>query len=62
MSIDTRMLAGCNISASWYNPLDGSYSSFEFVACEATPKPITEFVPPTDEEHTDWVLVLEQQM
>lgn len=48
---------GRPITASWFDPLDGSYTTS--VNASATNNATASFVPPTNSTHLDWVLVLE---
>lgn len=57
-SLDTKTLSGCQIEASWYSPLDGTYTSFDF-ANGASSGTVRDFTPPTGAEHADWLLVLQ---
>ncbi|KAL4759315.1 glycoside hydrolase family 140 protein [Aspergillus foveolatus] len=56
--ITTTDLRSCNVSASWYDPLSGEYSPFQFERCSER-KGSQFFPPPTANGHSDWVLVLE---
>ncbi|KAL4878745.1 hypothetical protein BJY04DRAFT_209055 [Aspergillus karnatakaensis] len=57
-AIDTRGLKGCEVQASWFDPLSGEYSEFGYVQCERD-KGVRRFSPPRAEGHQDWVLVLD---
>ncbi|KAI1852281.1 hypothetical protein JX266_002459 [Neoarthrinium moseri] len=57
-SIDIQSLSGCNVEASWYDPLSGKYTAFKHSQCEDTGH-IRHFTPPQALEHNDWVLVLD---
>jgi hypothetical protein len=58
-AIDTTSLASCDdIQASWFDPLDGTYKTFEFVCHEVNGAVVT-FTPPVEDGHVDWTLVLE---
>lgn len=51
-SLNTK--TGKKIRASWYNPLDGKYSAFQWTGVGKTVA-----TPPKAADHTDWLLVLE---
>ncbi|RAL16774.1 glycoside hydrolase family 140 protein [Aspergillus homomorphus CBS 101889] len=55
--VDTRSLKSCAVQASWYDPLRGVYSRFDYTQCEQSL--VRSFMPPTAGDHVDWVLVLE---
>lgn len=57
-TIDCSSLRG-KIAASWLNPLNGKYTSIGTIGCKELGKSKT-FEPPTEDEHPDWVLVLEK--
>ncbi|ORY66157.1 uncharacterized protein BCR38DRAFT_456783 [Pseudomassariella vexata] len=57
-SIDTRSLSGCEVQASWYDPVTGGYATFEYAQCDGLGS-LKQFIPPRVDSHTDWVLVLE---
>lgn len=48
------------VNSTWYNPLDGTYESFDFSADTQDPAEVI-FDPPSGEGHLDWVLVLERE-
>jgi hypothetical protein len=52
--INVSCLPDSPITASWFDPLDGSYTSVD-----ASLTNNASFVPPTNSTHLDWVLVLE---
>ncbi|KAF4632564.1 hypothetical protein G7Y89_g5555 [Cudoniella acicularis] len=56
-TIDTgKLQTGKKITASWFDPLDGSYAR-----CVWNGEGKSVFTPPTNGTHVDWVLVLEVQ-
>lgn len=55
--VDTGKLvikSGQSVNASWYNPLEGSYESFQWTGSGKST-----FTPPTVTDHADWTLVLD---
>ncbi|KAH9885641.1 hypothetical protein F4778DRAFT_759991 [Xylariomycetidae sp. FL2044] len=60
LSINTTSLSGCDIAASWFDPLTGLYDAFDYTQCGEVGAPGV-FVPPLSSAHADWVLVLEKQ-
>ena len=50
-------LAATRIKALWYDPREGTWSGIG----EYTNRGIREFVPPSNGDHNDWLLVLEDQ-
>ncbi|KAJ7734109.1 hypothetical protein B0H16DRAFT_1767702 [Mycena metata] len=57
-TIDTATLVSCNgTQANWFNPLDGTYRTFDFVC--AGSNSVIMFTPPVEDGHIDWTLVLE---
>ncbi|KAI1334479.1 hypothetical protein F5Y15DRAFT_401592 [Xylariaceae sp. FL0016] len=57
-TIETGSLGGCDVEASWFDPVAGTYSAFNYTQCEGLDSRQL-FTPPAAEEHADWVLVLE---
>ncbi|EPS35558.1 hypothetical protein H072_11077 [Dactylellina haptotyla CBS 200.50] len=56
-TIETKSLVGCDIKASWYDPLSGVYTAFAYTQCGSTT--VRKFTPPSAATHSDWVLVLQ---
>ncbi|KAI9172714.1 hypothetical protein HJFPF1_02226 [Paramyrothecium foliicola] len=57
ISIDTSSLKGCNVTASWFNPINGNYTPFDYKQCGCGK--VRQFQLPPAEDHKDWTLVLE---
>ena len=53
-SVETKSLKGCDITASWFDPLSGVYTKFDYAQC--TDGTVKKFAPPSAQ---DWTLVLE---
>ncbi|KAL4908782.1 hypothetical protein BDW74DRAFT_165536 [Aspergillus multicolor] len=53
--IDTGGLTSCDAESTWYDPLSGEYTAFDFDGCGE----VVRFEPPAVYGHADWVLVLE---
>ncbi|KAH8658160.1 hypothetical protein BX600DRAFT_482605 [Xylariales sp. PMI_506] len=58
--IDTAALSSSSgtVLASWYDPLSGAYSAFDYSPADSTGT-VQSFTPPVASDHVDWVLVLE---
>ncbi len=56
-SVDVSSLRACKVQASWFNPLDGQYTTFNYTAPASGT--VATFTPPQASDHVDWVLVLE---
>ncbi|KAE8332162.1 hypothetical protein BDV39DRAFT_217203 [Aspergillus sergii] len=56
--IETKSLSSCDVEASWYDPLSGAYSKFDYTQCGDSVT-VKTFTPPTTGGHADWVLVLD---
>ncbi|KAJ4301708.1 hypothetical protein N0V90_003801 [Kalmusia sp. IMI 367209] len=57
-TVETKSLRGCHIEASWFSPVSGEYTPFEYTQCGAST--VHQFELPMEEGHLDWTLVLEQ--
>lgn len=58
-SIETGSLVGCDVTASWFDPVLGAYSVFDYSQCDGAATSTREFAPPEAVDHTDWMLLLE---
>ncbi|KAJ7239082.1 hypothetical protein C8J57DRAFT_1565419 [Mycena rebaudengoi] len=59
-AIDTASLTSCDeVQASWFDPLDGTYKTLEFVCHEGHGASVVMFTPPVEDGHVDWTLALE---
>ncbi|KAM0325136.1 hypothetical protein ACHAQA_007675 [Verticillium albo-atrum] len=56
-TINTSSLKGCNVTASWFSPISGKYTSFDYKQCGCGE--VRLFKLPVEEGHADWTLVLE---
>ncbi len=56
-SINVQKLRICKVQASWYDPLSGEYTQFNFT--KPTTGSVVKFTPPSSGSHADWLLVLE---
>ncbi|KAJ5094077.1 hypothetical protein N7456_009938 [Penicillium angulare] len=56
--INTSSLSSCKVQAQWFDPVAGNYSAFDYSQCGSSGMSRT-FSPPLVDEHSDWVLVLE---
>ncbi|OJJ00939.1 hypothetical protein ASPVEDRAFT_82490 [Aspergillus versicolor CBS 583.65] len=59
--IDTQSVKSCSVRASWYSPLSGRYTRFDYTQCgdSAGSAESRTFTPPAGDGHSDWALVLE---
>lgn len=58
-SIETKSLNICDVGASWFDPVLGTYAPLEYSQCNTSSSTVRKFTPPEVESHVDWVLVLE---
>ncbi|KAH6660660.1 hypothetical protein BKA67DRAFT_530748 [Truncatella angustata] len=58
-SVETQSLNVCNVEGSWFDPLVGTYASFQYSQCNVSNSTRREFTPPSTDAHVDWLLVLE---
>ncbi len=56
--IHMNQLSGRNVKVLWYNPRDGQFTE---LAGEYANAGIARFIPPTNYDRDDWVLVLEDK-
>ena len=56
--VNTSSLSSCQVQASWYDPITGNYTTFDYSQCGSDGTSQT-FIPPVVDDHIDWVLVLE---
>lgn len=61
LSIDTASLGGCDVDASWFDPVLGTYQEIDYTQCNGNQSTSTrrQFTPPKVDAHADWALVLE---
>lgn len=57
-SMDTKNMRGCDVKATWYDPLSGNYTGMAYDQCENNTS-LRRFTPPKAGDHEDWTLVLE---
>ncbi|KAH8886106.1 hypothetical protein GQ53DRAFT_828473 [Thozetella sp. PMI_491] len=58
-SVDLKVLKVCKVQASWYDPLSGKYTVFNYTK-PTNGGTVVKFTPPKDASHPDWLLVLEK--
>ncbi|KAF2664135.1 hypothetical protein BT63DRAFT_460439 [Microthyrium microscopicum] len=56
VTVETKSLSIGQVKASWYDPTNGTYSSFEYLTGGSSQRL---FSPPKSTTHPDWVLILE---
>ncbi|KAK6064877.1 hypothetical protein SCUP515_11513 [Seiridium cupressi] len=59
-SIETKSIGGCEVEASWLDPIVGTYTKFEYEQCDES-STTKQFTPPRADTHVDWALVLERK-
>lgn len=57
ITIDTGSLTGCNVTASWFSPVSGEYTKFDYEQCTGTG--VRRFELPVGDDHQDWALVFD---
>ncbi|ETS88215.1 hypothetical protein PFICI_02043 [Pestalotiopsis fici W106-1] len=58
-SIDTASLDGCDVDASWFDPVVGIYQEVDYTQCNGDNSTKRQFAPPKVDSHVDWALVLQ---
>lgn len=60
LNVNTACLGEGSVAGSWFDPVDGSYSTFDANPARAVLEQSV-YDCPINETHTDWVLLLERQ-